>query len=217
MKKLIIFDLDGTLFDSVKGLMESVNSVMRSAALPEITAEDTRRMTGNGTRALVERATNTFGKSTDKYYDIFIDDYNRTAEDNTVVYDGISELIRKLNDIGIKIAILTNKPQRTTEKLCKKLLGDYKIDYILGQRDGLPLKPDKAGVEEILNHFGLNLNEAILIGDSEVDAKTAFNAKVDFIGVLWGFRTKEQLLEAGATCFANNTDELYNIILKEIK
>ena len=213
MKKLVIFDLDGTLFDTLNGLYLSLNKALSSCDLPSVSLQQTKQFVGDGAYNLCKRAVNGRLDKLEECYNSFMSIYSKQATNSTTLFSGIEGLLKKLNEYKLKIAIFSNKPHQATVDICNALLKNVKIDYVLGHKEGAPLKPNKAGVEQILSALNVSAEDTVFVGDGETDVKTALNSNVDFIGVTWGFRTKKQLKSAGCRLFAKNPDHLENLIL----
>ncbi len=215
MYKLIIFDLDGTLLDTLEDLAGSVNYALQQYNFPVHPIEAYRFMVGNGVNKLLERALPDEHKNPDMVSMIkqdFIQHYFAHAEELTKPYQGISELVEKLDNEGFKLAIASNKIHAATEALAKRFFPEISFSVVLGQREGVPVKPNPAIVEEIIEITGIKKNEVLYVGDSGIDAATALNAKVDFAGVLWGFRPRNELEAVGARVFVATAEDLYQLI-----
>lgn len=213
MKKCVIFDLDGTITNTVPDIEDNVNKTMRKFGYPEITADEARRFVGNGARVLIERSLK--GAMPDNFDEIvkfYNDSYNFCGSPKTRVYDGMTELPKRLKKEGYLTAVVSNKPQDGTTEVIRKFFGEGVFDYVYGQRDGVKTKPDKEPVEIVLKALNVEKRDAVYVGDSEVDTLTAHNSGLFGINVLWGFREKELLVKNGATVFASTADELYEII-----
>ena len=210
-KKLVIFDLDGTLLNTAKSLRYCVNQALKINNEKQITLKQTIAYVGNGAKKLIERAC----KNEEKQEAVF-KDFNRIMNDNLThlvkPYPYIKSLLKKLKSKGVKIAVFSNKPHWATTRLCNDFFTTPPLDYALGHKENAPLKPNPNGVLEILSALNIKPEECVLIGDGETDAQTAINAHVDFIGVLWGFRSKQILEEHGAKQFALAPSEILNLI-----
>ena len=209
---LVIFDLDGTLLNTIGDLAASVDYVMRSRNLPEHTDAEYRQMVGGGIRRLVERALPAELADDETYVDECVWQFRRYYVDNidryTEPYDGMPELLAKLQACGMKLAVASNKFQHGTDRLVAKFFSDIDFVAVEGNRDGAPLKPDPEIVNNILRIAGVEHNRAIMVGDSGIDIRTAAAAGIDSVGVAWGFRFAEELYEAGATCVVSTMAEL---------
>lgn len=213
MKKLVIFDLDGTLLNTSEDLNDYMNESLKLHGLPPITLKQTKKFIGNGAQKYAERAV---GDRKEKTLAV-LNDYNRiydsSSSDKTVLYDGIDKLLTKLKKYGIKTAIVSNKPQSSTDVVYNKFLKKYNFDFVYGHREKFAHKPSPDCVNYVLSVLNIDKSEAVYVGDSEVDALTAKNCGIDFAGVLWGYRDKQTLKKAGARCFCKTADDLFNKIL----
>lgn len=213
MIKAVIFDLDGTLLDTSRDIHKVVNLSLRKFSVPEISLEDTIKFVGNGAKILIERAVGEEYKNlVPEIYAYFSKEYAECKNDLTALYDGEEEVLSMLKADGIKLAVLTNKPQKAAQSTCKKHLEKFGFDYIVGQTEGVPLKPDPYSTLSLIKKFGIKKSECIFVGDGETDILTAKNAGVKCFSVLWGFRSKEQLKAAGAEIFVKSFSELKSII-----
>lgn len=214
--KLVIFDLDGTLLNTIGDLAAGCDQMLRMRDLPTHTFEDYCSFVGNGIMRLVERALPEELRTPEyvaaarrdfvSYYIDHIDLY-------THPYDGIVELVEELQHKGIKLAVASNKFQAGTDKLIKKFFPTTDFVMICGNREGVPLKPDTALVDLILDTAGVERQRCIMVGDSAVDILTAERAGIHSVGVSWGFRSLTELQEAGAEYIANSVAELRDILL----
>ena len=209
---LVIFDLDGTLLNTIGDLAASVDYVMRSRELPLHTDDEYRQMVGGGIRRLVQRALPVDLASDDAYVDECVAQFRRYYVDNidchTRPYEGMAELLRELRERGVKVAVASNKFQHGTERLVAKFFGDIDFLAIEGNREGAPLKPDPQVVENILAKSDVHRSEVVMVGDSGIDIATARAASIDSIGVAWGFRYADELREAGASHVVESVDKL---------
>ena len=214
---IVIFDLDGTLLNTIGDLAASVDYVMRSRNLPEHTDAEYRQMVGGGIKRLVERALPAELAANETYVDECVTQFRRYYVDNidrhTVPYEGMCELLRDLQLKGVKLAVASNKFQHGTDRLVSKFFGDIDFVAIEGNREGAPLKPDPQIVTGILSRVGIAPERAVMIGDSGIDIRTAQAAGIDSIGVAWGFRFAEELYEAGAKRVVSEVDELRRYLL----
>lgn len=219
MKKLAIFDLDGTLLNTIGDLADAVDYVMRSRNLPEHTNAEYRQMVGGGIKRLVERALPEELAKNEQYVEECVTQFRRYYVDNidrhTIPYEGIPELLRKFQKEGVMMAVASNKFQHGTDRLVAKFFGDIEFIAIEGNREGAPLKPDPAIIDNILRKAGVARHDAVMIGDSGIDIRTATNAGIESIGVSWGFRFAEELYDAGATTVVTTTEELERAIYNE--
>lgn len=213
MKNTVIFDLDGTLLDTLVDLRDAVNYAMRSNGFPERTLDEIRHFVGNGVKVLVKRSVpeNTGKTEYDACYADFKSYYTRNMEKHTKPYEGINDCIKALKDAGFKMAVVTNKADYAAVPLCRKMFPH--IDTVIGTSDGVQPKPKPDGVYKALEMLSSKKEEAYYVGDSEVDAQTAHNSGLDLISVLWGFRNEEELRKTGLTVFAKTPEELQNMII----
>lgn len=218
MKKIVIFDLDGTLLNTIGDLADAVDYVMRSRHLPEHTNAEYRQMVGGGIKRLVERALPTELAQNEQYVEECVAQFRRYYVDNidrhTIPYDGIPELLHKLQDEGVMLAVASNKFQHGTDRLVAKFFGDVEFIAIEGNREGAPLKPDPEIIHTILRKAGVERSDAVMVGDSGIDIRTAAAAGIDSVGVSWGFRFAEELYDAGATLVATSVEELERAIFE---
>lgn len=211
--KLVIFDLDGTILDTLEDLKISVNFALKNNALPERTLEEVRRFVGNGIRLLIERAVpeNTDPAVTDKVFSDFKEHYAVHSMDNTKPYDGINSLLESIRKENVKTAVVSNKADFAVQKLIK-LLFDGKFDFVLGERADINKKPAPDMVNAAIKHCGVLPEESVYVGDSEVDIETAKNSGIDCIIVDWGFREREFLIKNGAEKIVSSTQELFSVL-----
>lgn len=214
MKKAIVFDLDGTLLNTLDDLADSTNYALLKNGLPKRDIDEIRMFVGNGIYKLIERAVpvGTAKELTDICYNDFCEHYKGNMENKTAPYRGVDDMLKILYDVGYKMAIVTNKADFAAQKLCGSMFGKY-IKTIVGSVDERPNKPAPDGVYFALSEMGVQKDEAIFIGDSQVDIETANNAGLDVIGVLWGFRTLDDLKKVGVQKTAENVEELKNMLL----
>ncbi len=213
MNKLVIFDLDGTLIHSVPDILEQVNITLAHFNYPLCTENQIRQYIGNGARNLVKRC---FGDLTEEDLDQKLAYYNKIytacGSTKTHVFEGMDKVLVELKKMGYKLAILTNKPQMTTERVYEKYLSDFGFDMVIGQNNNVKCKPDKTATLNILKELDVDKDNAYFIGDGETDIKTAYNAGIKHIAVLWGYRDKDQLEEVGANTFAYKPLDILSII-----
>jgi len=197
--QLAIFDLDGTLLDTLEDLADSTNYVMHSFGYPERTLAEVRSFVGNGIRKLLERSApnGTSPEEIDRMFAQFKEHYGAHCADKTKPYDGIMDLLHKLQEQGIKLAVVSNKADYAVKALCEQYFPGV-FDEAVGERVGIARKPAPDTVNEVLKNLQIDKSQAVYIGDSEVDVQTARNAEMDCIAVDWGFREASVLKEAGA-------------------
>lgn len=215
MYSLAIFDLDGTLLDTLGDLYSSVNFALRSFGFPERTIEEVRSFIGNGVVKLMERSTpdGIDEETQKKCLDVFRKHYLKHMADTTAPYDGITQLLKELSNCSVKIAVVSNKLHPAVEDLCESYFPGL-IHKAMGVSVEDERKPSPINVLRTAEHFGSDLRGCIYIGDSEVDVQTAHNAGLKCIGVTWGYRTREELISAGCDLIADTCNEIKDIILK---
>lgn len=216
MFKAAIFDLDGTLLNTIEDLANASNYALRINGFNEHKIDDYKTFVGNGAYVLIQRILPQEHRSKENIDKVFSDFdyyYGLHMNDNTKPYTGIIELLDKLKSAGIKTAVVSNKPHQFTKEIISRYFDD-KIDFVYGKREGYNTKPDPATVLEVVKLFNLNKDEIIYIGDSNVDMATAENAGLQSVGVSWGFRSVEELEEAGADFIAYDVDNLEKIIME---
>ena len=215
---IVIFDLDGTLLNTIGDLAASVDYVMRSRNLPEHTDAEYRQMVGGGIKRLVERALPAELAANGEYVEECVTQFRRYYVDNidrhTVPYDGMYDLLHRLRKEGVQVAVASNKFQHGTDRLVSKFFGDVDFVAVEGNREGAPLKPDPQIVNNILHKAGVEHSNAIMVGDSGIDIRTAAAAGIDSVGVAWGFRFAEELYEAGATRVVTTAEELETVLFE---
>ena len=215
MFKVAIFDLDGTLLNTLEDLANACNHALNKFSFPTHNVEEYKKFIGNGIYKLVERAVpnNKKDKETvEKVLKTFSDYYNEHMIDMTKPYDGIIDILDELRAKGIKLAVVSNKKHEFTIEIVKKYFED-RFDIVFGHRENYKEKPDPTSVLEVIEKLNILKSECIYIGDSNVDILTAKNAGVKSVGVSWGFRGREELANEGANYLADNNIELLNIIL----
>lgn len=214
MKNTIIFDLDGTLLDTLDDLMDSVNFALSRQSFPLRTKDEIRSFVGNGIKLLVERAVpkDTGEDTFNICFKDFCEYYKLHMEDKTAPYSGILNMLAVLKNEGFKTAIVTNKADFAAQGLCRRIFGDN-ISLIVGSVDGRPNKPAPDGVYYALETLGSKAENAVFVGDSDVDILTAKNAGLSSIGVLWGFRDRGVLENSGADKIVKTAEELQNLLI----
>jgi len=211
----VLFDLDGTLLNTIQDLADSVNNVLSRSGFPTHRVEDYKYFVGNGmrntvTQALPENRRNQ--ETIDVLYAQMEDEYSKNWAKNTRPYPGIHGLLDTLIKRDIKIAILSNKPQKATEQMVSALLASWHFEITMGAQPALPLKPDPIAALLIAKRMNLSPHKFVYLGDSAVDMKTAVAANMYPVGALWGFRTADELLSAGAEKLIKRPSELLHIV-----
>ncbi len=213
MINTVIFDLDGTLLNSIDDICDSINETLVNYGYPTRTLEEVKSFVGNGAHNLVIKALPNTAKehTVDDFLKSYLDNYMNNLQNKTKPYDGILNLLEVLKDKGYKLAVVSNKSDSGVKALCKDYFNPY-IKTAIGESIHTPKKPAKEGVIQALKELDSSLEEAIYVGDSEVDVLTAKNSSIPCVGVTWGFRTKEILLQYGATYIIDEPSELINIL-----
>lgn len=210
----VIFDLDGTLLDTLDDLMDAVNYSLAQCSMPVRSREEIRQFVGNGIQLLMERAVPD-GKDNPQFnqaFALFKEYYGVHCNDKTTLYPGIEEMLKTLKDAGVRIAIVSNKADFAVKEL-QQIYFDGVTDIAMGEREGVAKKPAPDMVECVQHELGVSKESCIYVGDSDVDIQTAQNAGIPCISVTWGFRDREFLLAHGATVFAEDARELLETIL----
>lgn len=216
MIKLVIFDLDGTLLDTLEDIADSCNHALNECGFPSRTLEEYRRFVGRGIMNLFRSALPEGHKDEDtvlKVKDAFVPYYNIHKDDKTRPYPGTEELLDALTANGIMLAVASNKYQEATEELVRKHFGRYDFPCVLGQREGKPIKPDAGIIIEAMEQCKAEPDEVVYCGDSDVDMLTGKNAGVKTIGVTWGFRTREELAAYDPMLIADEQAQIKNKVL----
>ncbi len=213
MIKAVIFDLDGTLLNTVEDIHIVLNESLQYFGLSAVSSEDTRKFLGNGAKKLVEKAVGECRDLQQRVYEYYALKFARCANEKTTLYDGAAEGLKTLKNAGIKLAIISNKPQDATNAVYAKYLAKFKFSEVLGQTEYYPLKPDPESTLTLMDKLKVKKDECVFVGDGETDVATAAAAGIKCISVLWGYRSRTKLEEVGAKIFAKNFSELTNLIL----
>ena len=216
MIKAVLFDLDGTLADSLSDLADSTNYALSKMGFPSHERDEYKYLVGDGIPKLIERALPVGEKTEEnkkKCFDIFMERYKEHYHDKTVAYDGIPDMLSELKEGGLKIAVISNKAEEMAVKVVEKLFGGM-FDVVAGKREGFPTKPDPALTLEVIRQLGVKPQECVLVGDSGMDMAAAVNAGAAPVGVLWGFRLEDELLKNGARYIVKSPAEIPEIIRK---
>ena len=213
MKNTYIFDFDGTLVNSLPSIAYFANKALNKYGLPSIPEERYKKLVGNGAVNLTHRMLREVGAGEemfDKVYREYYDTYDKNFSYLTVPYDGIIEMLKELKSKGIKTAVVSNKPDVTTQKICDEIFGDL-IDICRGQREDCPIKPDPTAVLEVIKEFGSKKEECVYCGDTNTDMETGKNAGLYTIGVLWGFRDREELESKNPDMIISSPSEILKL------
>ncbi len=213
---LAVFDLDGTILDTLTDLAAAVNAALSRHGYPKRGVGEVCSFVGNGVKKLIERAVpdGTTPKETDAVFEDFMAYYRLHCADATAPYDGIPEILSDLRAAGVRLAVLSNKAHAATVALCERYFPQL-FDAVLGEREamGIRKKPAPDALLALMHEMGVTAGETVYIGDSDVDVQTAAAAGVDLLAVSWGFRSAKLLREAGATVIADSAEQLKNLIL----
>lgn len=209
----VVFDLDGTLLDTLEDLMDAVNNALSKFGYPMRTLPEIRTFVGNGVRKLIERSLpdGAMDPDVDGILAAFREYYTAHCEDKTHAYEGIPEMLRQMKDAGLKLAIVSNKLDSAVKKLNQSYFSGC-VQAAIGEKDGIRRKPAPDMVENAMAELNSSKEEAVYVGDSDVDIQTAANAGLDCISVSWGFRDADFLRESGATVIADTPQQVYGII-----
>ena len=211
--KAVLFDLDGTLLDTLSDIAKGVNLALDANDIPPVSEEQVKSFIGNGARKLVERAVAVSGEGDcDKVLSDFRRYYYDCCTDSTLPYDGIKELLYELRSDNVKLAVVSNKPDNAAQKVISYYLPGC-FDYIRGSGSFETRKPDPFMVNECLSALGLKSTEAVYVGDSDVDIKTALNSGMDSISVSWGFKSREFLEKNKASLIVDNVAGLREALI----
>ncbi len=212
--KAFIFDLDGTLIDSLADIAESINRMLDARGYPRCEQEVFKQMVGDGMEKLVERALPEHARS-EELIKICVEEYRAHYDTlwnaQTRPYDGIVAMLAELKGRGLKLGVISNKAHRFTVPMTEHFFGTAVFDHILGQRAEVQRKPDAAGAHEMAAILGLQTNEMAYVGDSGIDMEFAKNSSMQAIGVRWGFRSEAELKECGADVLISHPAELFDL------
>lgn len=211
--ELLVFDMDGTILDTLEDLKNSTNYTLRLYNMPERTLDEIRAFVGNGIRRLIEQAVvaGTSDEQITVIHKDFMKYYEVHCADDTKPYEGIIDAIRHLRSLGYKTAVVSNKAHPAVLELCDQYFPGL-FDLAIGERPDVARKPAPDMVHMALNHFNVSKENAVYIGDSDVDVATARNSELDMIAVDWGFRSRECLMEQGATTIISKPEEIVKYV-----
>lgn len=213
MKKAVIFDLDGTLLDSLKDLYLSVNGALWECGLPYRTQEEVKSFVGDGVKNLILRCIDDRQDKFDECMAAFKRLYDANMQNQTRPYTGVRDMLKNLKKSGYLTAVISNKYHEAATSLVSHYFGKD-IDVTVGQREGIAIKPDPEALLSLIGQLGIDKSEAVLVGDGEADVKCALNAGVDFIAASWGFRHYSVLRDAGAKVFATTPADVVSLVQK---
>lgn len=213
--ELILFDMDGTILNTLEDLKDSLNHALDLSGFPQRSLDEVRRFVGNGIRLLIERGVpeGTSVEAADKVHADFTAHYTLHSADKTRPYAGVIPLIEKLRGMGAKTAVVSNKADAAVQPLCERYFPGL-FDIAVGERPGAARKPAPDCVNAVLRELGVERDRAVYIGDSEVDIETAQNAGLDCITVDWGFRERDFLRQRGAEVIASTPEQVLELLVK---
>ena len=210
-----LFDLDGTLLDTLEDIVNAVNRVLAGKGFPTHELDVYRYFVGDGSAMLINRALPEEKRTDDVIRGClkqFLEDYGRNLNIKTKPFEGIPEMLDALKDRGLKMAILSNKPHELTKQCATKLLSNWNFDVVIGQRNGVPHKPDPAGALEVADRLNIPPADFLYVGDSGVDMKTAAASGMFPVGVLWGFRSMGELKDNGSLALVDHPSEILSFL-----
>ena len=217
MKKLVIFDLDGTLLDTIEDLGNATNHALRTLGFPERLQDEYYKLVGRGITNLFKGAVPAgcdTPETIDRMRELFLAHYGVHLCDRTHPYPGILDLLERITARGVRIAVASNKYQEGAETVIGHFFGKFDWVTVLGQREGFPIKPDPGIVGLCMQAAGVTKDEVLYVGDSNVDMQTGIGAGVDTVGVTWGFRSREELAAFRPTALVDTPAELEALILR---
>ena len=219
MYKACIFDLDGTLTDTLDSITHSVNLTLKELGLGQITQEQCKGFVGYGARHLIERSLQVAGDEKMQRIEQAMQVYGRIFAEyctyHVAPYDGIMEMLRELKQMGVRLAVLSNKPHLRTVDVVRSFFGEDTFQCVQGQQEGIPRKPDPTAALMIADELKVTKEQCLYIGDSDTDMQTGTAACMTTIGVTWGFRSKEVLKKHGATYIIDKPQEIISIVKGE--
>lgn len=212
MKKAIIFDLDGTLINSLPDISAAMNRSLEKFGLPTYSEKAYQYKVGNGVRTLSERCVGDRVDLVESVMKAYMADYAENCMVNTYAYKGVPEMLRDLLSLGIKVCVLSNKDQADVESVLRFVFPDIPFTIMRGRVEGVKLKPDPEGALLILNQLSLSADECWYVGDTGVDMQCGNSAGMETIGLLWGYRPREELVESGALHLAATPEEVTALV-----
>jgi len=214
--KAVVFDMDGTLLDTLEDLADAMNRVLVGRNLPAHPVDDYRYFVGSGAKNLVIRTLPQAVRGDERLVGACLLEFLREYEANwrvkTRLYDGVAKLLDALTARGLPMAVLTNKPQEFAQLCMDAFLSGWEFAVVMGQTSGVPVKPDPTGGEEVIRRLGVEAGEILYLGDTDVDMRTAVNTGMFPVGVAWGFRPESELLAAGAASVIEHPMELMRFL-----
>lgn len=211
--KALVFDLDGTLVNSLEDLADSINYCLTKLGMPVHETEDYKMMIGTGTLELCRKALPAeHAELADKLLEMNLVRYSQHYMDKTGPYAGVVDMLDELHKRGLQLGVLSNKPDNFVKLITVKIFGSERFEMIVGQQDGVPIKPDPTGVLNMLKEMQVEPDEALYIGDSGSDMQTGIAAGMCPVGVSWGFRSREELMAGGAKHVIDDPGELMELL-----
>jgi phosphoglycolate phosphatase len=213
--KIVIFDLDGTLLDTIQDLSDSVNAVLNKRGYPLFTVNDYKYFVGRGMDELIKTVMEKSGIDSELFEEFKADyvlEYGFRCRTNTRIFDGMMNVLNQLREKGLKLAILSNKPHFQTEEVVDFYFKDFNFDLVYGKKPEFRIKPYPESALDMIKKLNLAKEDVLYVGDTNTDIQTAINAGFTSVGVLWGFRTRSELEEAKADYIIENPSDLLNII-----
>jgi phosphoglycolate phosphatase len=213
--RAVLFDLDGTLLDTLKDIADSVNMALAQLGFPQHEVEAYKYFVGDGREALAIRALPEDRRDTvnvERLSTSIEEEYSKRWAINTLAYPGVPDMLQTLTDLGIKMAILSNKPQASTEEMVAIFFPQWRFELVFGAQSFIPMKPDPTAALQIARRLNIPPAEFLYLGDTDVDIKTASAAGMYPVGALWGFRTADELLTGGARQLIQNPTDLPNLL-----
>lgn len=211
MSRFVVFDLDGTLLDTVGDIAASMNAVLARFGLPQHPKEDYKRFTGNGAKNLTQRALMDRQELLDAVYPAYLAEYALHSRELTQPYEGIREMLADLLAQGIQLIVYSNKDDSDAKAVIAHYFPDLPFARVLGSRRDMPLKPDPTAMEQVLSELGLQAGDGLYLGDTVMDMQCAHNLKLYAIAVGWGFQTEEQLMEESPDRLIHHPREMLEI------
>lgn len=212
MYRYVLFDMDGTVLNTLKDIVDSVNLALRTFGYPELGENEIKHNTGNASRHLITKSCPE-GADVEATLEFYIGYYKDHCNDTTRPYDGVPELLKKLKDKGIRLAVVSNKIDPAVKELAEKWYGDL-FDVAVGEMPGIRRKPAPDLVFKAMEEMGADPAQTVYVGDTEVDIATAGNSNLPCICVTWGFRDLEEIIDLGADVYCNTTEEVYKAIVE---
>lgn len=210
--KAVMFDLDGTLTDTIRDIANAMNRSLRLNGLPEHPVEAYKLFVGNGVKVLAQRVVGDRQEMAEVVLAEYQAYYQEHTQDTTCPYPGVPEMLDAMIRKGLRLCVLSNKPDADTKGVVAHFFPNIAFEIVQGQKAGVPVKPDPTAATSIAERMGLKPEEFLYLGDSGVDMQTAVNTGMHPLGVLWGFRQEEELRACGAAWVAANTDEVMTIV-----